>query len=107
MKRNLVNSVNANSEVKGLRMNVKKTKTMAISRMDTPTVKITVNGETLEQVYKFKYLGQIITDDGRCDSEVKVRTEAARSRFVSMKNVLVSRQLSLRLRKRLVRCYVM
>ena len=103
----IVNSVNTNSEAQGLRMNVKKTKTMVISRMEAPTVKITVNGEILEQVHKFQYLGQIITDDGKCDSEVKARIEIARRRFVGMKDVLVSRQLSLSLRRRLVRCYVM
>ena len=55
-----------------------------------------MNGETLEQVHKFKYLGQKVKDDGKCDSEVKARIEAAPSHFVSKKDVLVSRQLSLR-----------
>ena len=54
--------------LKVFRMNVEKTETMAISRMDTPTVKVTVDREMLEQIHKFKYWGQIITDDSRCES---------------------------------------
>ena len=34
---------------------------------ETPDVRIVVNGQVLEQVKKFKYLGQWITDDGRYD----------------------------------------
>ena len=55
-----------NSEEKGLSMNVKKTKTMAVCRDETPDVKIVVNGQVREQVKKFRYLGQWIIDDGRC-----------------------------------------
>ena len=56
-------------------MNVKKTKTMIVRRVseDTPkpNANIKLNGQNLEQVDKFKYLGQWITADGRCDVEVK------------------------------------
>ena len=49
------------------------------------TVNITVNGQQLEQVQKFKYLSQWITDDGRCDLEVRIRIEIARSAFVRLR----------------------
>ena len=103
----IVDQVRSSSEVKGLRMNVKKTKTMAISRDRTPEVKIVVKDTVLEQVKIFKYLGQLITDDGKCEREVRGRIEIARARFVQMKDVLTSRQLSLDLRKRMVRCYIL
>ena len=45
-----------NSEEKELSMNVKKM--MAVCRDETPDVRIVVNGQVLEQVKKFKYLGQ-------------------------------------------------
>ena len=62
----LVDKVRAESEKMGLRMNVKKTKTMLVSRDHEKdrrqgvkrTVKIWVDGKPLEQVQKFKYLGQ-------------------------------------------------
>ena len=61
----------------------------------------------MEQVAKFKYLGQWITEDGRCDTEVKCRIEIARSIFIKMRDVFCSRSIALPLRKRMVRCYVL
>ena len=54
----IVDVVRWNSEEKGLSMNVKKTKTMVVCHDETPDVRIMVNGQVLEQVKKFKYLGQ-------------------------------------------------
>ena len=103
---NIVDTVRSNSERCGLKMNVKKTKTMVISRYVLAEMKINVDGVQLKQVIRFKYLGQIITDDGRCDAEVKTRIEIARAEFVGMKDVLTSRQLNIKLRLRLIRCFI-
>ena len=56
-----VDRVYSESLEKGLRMNVKKTKTMVVSRNASPQVKIVVDGQELEQVKRFKYLGQWFT----------------------------------------------
>jgi len=47
-----------------MEMNVEKTKIMRISRKPSP-VKITLNQKQLEKVEYFKYLGSILTNDGR------------------------------------------
>ena len=86
-------------------MNV--TPTTVVFRDETPDVRIVVNGQVLEQVKKFKYLGQWITDDGRCVCEIKNRIEIARSIFIKIRDVLTSRKLHLEIRKRLVGCYVL
>ena len=59
----IMDEVRQNSEEKGLCMNVKKTKTMVVCRDETSDVRTVVNGQVLEQVKKFKYLGQWITND--------------------------------------------
>ena len=70
--------MNEESAKKGLNMNVKKTKTMVVCRSkETPQVSISVNGINLEQVKQFKYLGQLITDDGKTDTEIRRRIEMA------------------------------
>ena len=66
-----------------------------------------VNGQALEQVKKFRYLGQWIIDDGGCECEIKNQIESARSTFIKMRDVLTSRKLHLEIRKHLVRCYVL
>ena len=69
--------VRQNSEEKGLSMNVEKMNTMRVCHNETPDVRIVVNGQILEQVEKFKYLGQWIIGDGRCECEIKNRIKIA------------------------------
>ena len=105
----LVDEVKNRSLVKGLKMNVKKTKTMVIRKnvKSRCKVEITVDGKVLEQVKQYLYLGHIITEDGKCEVEIKRRIEIARSNFISMKNLLTSRTLHLNTRKKLIKCYVL
>ena len=91
-----------------LRMNIKKTKTMTVSRnKDQESLKITVSRKEMEKVKKFLYLGHLIAEDGSFTSEIKRRIEIARSQFISMKDVLSSSKLKLDTRNRLTRCYVL
>ena len=59
------------SEDMGLSMNVKKTKTMVISKEENHRADILVNNEMLEQINSFTYLSQAITPDARNDTEKK------------------------------------
>ena len=65
----LTNNVKANSQKSGLDMNVKKTKTMVISRNNNLKANITINNEELEQVEEFKYLGQTIAADAKTEKK--------------------------------------
>ena len=56
----------------GMEMNVEKTKIMGISRQPLP-VKIMIDQKQLENVESFKYLGSILTNDGRFSCEIKCR----------------------------------
>jgi len=80
----IVDVVKQAGEETGLSMNAKKTKTMVVCRDETPNVRTVAN---LEQVKKFKYLGQWITDDGRCKCEIKNRTEIVRSTFIKIRDL--------------------
>ena len=104
----IIEKVNSVSENYGLRMNIKKTKTMVISRERTaPEIDMRVNGEKLKQEDEFKYLGQCITNDGRCEKEIRRRIAIAKATFNNMKDVLASRKIRLDVRKRVLNCYVM
>jgi len=59
----------------GTEMNVEKTKVMRISRRRPFPVKIMIDQTQLENVESFKYLGSILTDDGRCTCEIKSRIQ--------------------------------
>ena len=84
-------------------MNVEKTKVMRISRHPS-TVTIMIDQKHLENVECFKYLGSMLTNDGRCICEIKSRTAMAKAAF-NKKNTLFTSTLDLNLRKKLVKCY--
>lgn len=91
----------------GLKLNVKKTKYMIISKQNVPQDNgIFVDETPLEKVHKLTYLGSNINDNWDPSAEVKIRIERARAAFIRMKKVLCSHDLTLNLRMRMVRCYV-
>ena len=53
----------------------------------------------------FKYLGSILTNDGRCTCEIKPRIAMAKAAF-NKKKTLFTSKLDLNLRKKLVKCYI-
>ena len=64
-----------------MKINAKNTKTMLISKSGEGTINITLNDETIEQVTKFKYLGAIITANGKCEDEITARIAVAKTAF--------------------------
>ena len=86
-----------------MEINVEKTKVMRISRQPSP-ITITIDQKQLESVKCFKYLGSMLTEDGRCTCEIKSRVAMVKAAFNKKKNLFTSK-LGLNLRKRLVRCY--
>jgi hypothetical protein len=82
----------------------KETKVMRISRQLFP-VTIVVDQKQLENMKSFKYWGSILTNDGRCTCEIKCKIAMAKAAF-NKKRVLLTSTLDLKLRKKLVKCYI-
>ena len=53
----------------------------------------------------FKYLGSMLTNDGRCTGGIKSRIAMAKVAF-SKKKTLFTSKLDLNLRKKLINCYI-
>jgi hypothetical protein len=62
-----------------------------------------IDQKQLETVESFKYLGSILTNDGRCTCAIKCRIAMAKVAF-SKKRALFTSTLDLELRKKLVNC---
>jgi hypothetical protein len=77
---------------------------MRISRQQFP-VKFMIYQKQLEKVESFKYLGSILTIDGRYTCEIKCRIAMAKAAF-DKKRTLFTSTLDLELKKKLVKCYV-
>ena len=60
----------------------------------------------IKQVQKFKYLGSVLTEDGKCDAEIKRRIGLAKDAFQKLSKVLRDRKVSRTTKKRVLYCYV-
>ena len=56
----------------GMKIIIKKTKLMTISKQPGKLVKLFIDGYQIEQVSSFYYLGSIIREDGRSEKEIKL-----------------------------------
>ena len=65
--KSLLMKVKAESEKVGLKLNIQKTKIMA----SDPTTSWEIDGETVETVSDFIFLGSKITTNGDCSHEIK------------------------------------
>ena len=69
--KSLLMKVEVESEKIGLKLNIQKTKIMASG----PITSWEWDGETVETVSDFIFLGSKITADGDCSHEIKIRLE--------------------------------
>jgi hypothetical protein len=88
-----------------MKENVRKTKSMVVSREEGPMVNITTDGQEIEQVKTFKYLGVIMPENGTCIEEVKSRFGMAELAFNKTRELVIT-GLKKELKKRMVKALV-
>lgn len=91
--------LNTTSTSLGLNINLKKTKIMRINARNKNSVQ--VNGEPLEDVDTFTYLGSIITTSGGTDEDITSRINKARHVFAILKPVWTSSYMTTRTKLRI------
>jgi DNA-binding protein YbaB len=100
----LMDQLNTVAKKYCMKINVKKTKTMVVSKKGG-TVSIVIEGQRVEQVKTFKYLGSVIAEDGRCMEDIKQRIGCAKDAFNKRKE-LMTKSLSKAVKKRLIKTLV-
>ena len=98
----LLMNVKEESEKVGLRLNIHKTKIMASG----PITSWQIDGETVETVADFIFLGSKITADGDCSHEIKRRLLFGRKVMTNLDSILKSRDVTLPTKVRLVTAMV-
>lgn len=74
----------------------KKGKSKVLKVNTTNTSTIMLEGELLEEVDDFTYLGSIVNNQGGTNADVKARIGKARTAFLQLKNIWRSRNLSIK-----------
>ena len=89
--KSLLMKVKEESEKVGLKLNIRKTKIMASS----PITSWQIDGETMETLTDFIFLGSKITTDGDCSHEIKRRLLLGRKVMTNLDSIFKSRDITL------------
>ena len=100
--KSLLMKVKEESENVGLKLNIQKTKIMASG----PITSWQIDGEIVETVAEFIFLGSKITADGDCSHEIKRRLLPGRKVMTNLDSILKSRDITLPTKVRLVKLMV-
>ena len=100
--KNLLMKVKKESEKVGLKLNIQKTKIMA----SDPITSWQIDGETMETVTDFIFLGSKITADGDRSHEIKRRLLLERKVTTNLDAILKSRDITLPTKVHLVKTMV-
>ena len=94
--------VKEESENVGLKLNIQKTKIM----VSGPITSRQMDGEMVETVADFIFLGSKITADGDCSHEIKRRLLLGRKVMINLDSILKSRDITLPTKVHLVKAMV-
>ena len=100
--KSLLMNVNEESEKVGLKLNIQKTKIMASS----PITSWEIDGETMETVTDFIFLGSKITAVGDCSHEIKRHLLLGRKVMTNIDSILKGRDITLPTKVHLVKAMV-
>ena len=98
----LLMKVKEESEKVGLKLNIQKTKIVASG----PITSWQINGETVERVADFIYLGSRITAGGDCSHEIKRCLLLGKKVMTNLESILKSRDITLATKVHLVKAMV-
>ena len=100
--KSLLMKVKEESEKPGLKLSIQKTKIMASG----PITSWQIDGETMETVTDFIFLGSKITADGDCTHEIKRHLLFGRKAMINLDSILKSRDITLPTKVHLVKAMV-
>ena len=101
-QKSLLMKIKVESEMVGLKLNIQRTLIMASG----PITSWQIDGETMEIVRNFIFLGSKITADGDCSHPIKRRLLLGRKVMTNLDSILKSRDITLTTKVRLVKAMV-
>ena len=101
-QKSLLIKVKEESEKIGLKLNIQKTKIMASGSITSWQI----DGETMETMTDFIFLGSKLTEDGACSCEIKRSLILGRKAMTNLDSILKSKDITLPTKVHLVKAMV-
>ena len=86
---------------RNLKVNANKSKVMVFERSEDTECRVSLEGEEMENVRVFKYLGSVMSKDGSLEEEVRERVQQGRKVAGSLKAVIKNREVSMDVKRSL------
>ena len=103
----LVDKLDVECNRMGLKINIGKTEVMGITKSKGQLrVVVNIGGQTVKQASSFRYLRSLVSEDGKCDAEIRSRIAMGKARFGQMRRILTSISLNNEVRLRLLKSYI-
>ena len=91
----------------GMLINVNKTVCLVVTKLETVTrLTLFFKGNSIKQAEHFRYLGSLVSSNGRSTDEIKRRIALAKQAFIDLGYILRNKKMSFRIRFCLLKCYV-
>ena len=101
----LLTDIHLASKPVGLSVNLSKTKVMLNENTTTSTV--AVDGNKIEKVDRYVYLGKTVTQAGNLNPEIKRRIALGLAAFSKVANIMKSRKTSMNIKRKVHNEYVL
>ena len=98
----LIRRLKSESEKAGLYFNIKKTNIMTTEEEDS----FVVDGEEIETVTSFTFLGSVIEKEGKCDMEINRRVAIGKTAMNGLEKIWKDKHVSIDTKKRLVKALI-
>ena len=103
----MLNELEKIGEQYGMSINVNKTERLVVTKLETvPRLTLLLKGNLIKQTEHFRYLGSLISSNGRSTNEIKRRIVLAKQAFRDLGYIFRNKKMSFRIRFRLLKCYV-
>lgn len=100
----MLEKLNTTGKEKHLKLNAKKTKCMHIG--PNTHHPIMIDGEKLEEVTHFKYLGSVKTTNADCSKDINIRIGMAKRRMIDLNNIWKDKSITNVLKIKIMKCLV-
>src|ERR1043165_3213268 len=98
----LIRRLKSESEKAGLYFNIKKTKIMTTEAEES----FEIDGEEIETVTSFTFLGSLIEKEGKCDMEINRRVAIGKATMNGLEKIWKDKHVSIDTKKRLVKALI-
>ena len=91
----------------GMSINVNKAEYLVVTKQETvPRLTLFLKGNSIKQTKHFRYLGSLISNNGRCANKIKRRIVLAKQAVIDLGYIFRNKKMSFRIRFCLLKCYV-